>query len=105
MLVKTVIEGFGELALRVILLAYRDFDHEVNWEDEDALSQDLTVVAFVGIQDPLRDEVPNAVKTCLEAGVVVRMVTGDNVVTARAIAINCGILTPQDDPELAVIEG
>ncbi len=53
----------------------------------------------------MRDEVPNAVKTCLEAGVVVRMVTGDNVVTGRAIAINCGILTPEDDPETAVMEG
>lgn len=92
-----VITAFAERALRVILFAQRDFDSEQDWEDEDALLSDLTAVAFVGIQDPVRDEVPEAVRTCQRAGVVVRMVTGDNMVTARAIAINCGIISPSDD--------
>ena len=51
----------------------------------------------------MRDEVPAAVRTCLEAGVVVRMVTGDNVVTARAIALKCGILDGSSD--FVVMEG
>ena len=46
---------------------------------------------FTGIQDPLRPDVPLAVKTCQKAGIFVRMVTGDNVVTAKAIARSCGI--------------
>lgn len=44
-------------------------------------------------QDPVRQEVPDAVATCKRAGIVVRMVTGDNVHTAQHIARECGILT------------
>ncbi len=46
---------------------------------------------------------PEAVRICHDAGVVVRMVTGDNLVTARAIALNCGIIQPNDD--FIVMEG
>ena len=46
------------------------------------------------LQDPVRKEVPAAVATCKRAGIVVRMVTGDNLHTARQIAAECGILTP-----------
>ena len=45
------------------------------------------------MQDPVRKEVPDAVATCKRAGIVVRMVTGDNVHTAQHIARECGILT------------
>jgi len=47
----------------------------------------------MGLQDPVRQEVPAAVATCIRAGIFVRMVTGDNVHTARHIARECGILT------------
>jgi Ca2+ transporting ATPase len=102
-LTETVIVDFASQALRVICLAYKDFDGEQNWDDEDALLQDLVISSFVGIQDPVRDEVPDAVLQCQEAGVTVRMVTGDNVITARAIAINCNIIKPDDD--FLVMEG
>jgi P-type E1-E2 ATPase len=46
----------------------------------------------VGIMDTLREGVKEAVTTCREAGITVRMVTGDNKETARAIAIQCGII-------------
>ena len=45
------------------------------------------------MQDPVRKEVPEAVATCRRAGIVVRMVTGDNIHTAQSIAKECGILT------------
>ena len=45
------------------------------------------------MQDPVRKEVPEAVATCVRAGILVRMVTGDNIHTARRIARECGILT------------
>ena len=48
------------------------------------------------IQDPLKEGVPEAVLKCKEAGVSVRMVTGDNVKTAKAISQGCYILTPED---------
>ena len=95
-LVENVINGFAKQALRVICLGYRDFATEQDWEDEEALLEDLVISAFVGIQDPVRDEVPEAVKTCQHAGVIVRMLTGDNMLTARAIALNCGIITEGD---------
>jgi magnesium-transporting ATPase (P-type) len=55
------------------------------------------MVAIVGIQDPVRPEVPAAIKQCQEAGITVKMVTGDNVNTARSIATSCGIIQAGDD--------
>jgi Ca2+-transporting ATPase len=52
-------------------------------------------IALVGIEDPLRPEVVNAIRQCDIAGVNVRMVTGDFINTARAIATQCGILKPE----------
>lgn len=57
----------------------------------EALVHSMTVYAIVGIKDPVRKEVPHAVATCQKAGVVVRMVTGDNIHTARHISKECGL--------------
>lgn len=68
-------------------------ESEVDWDTLDAegtLKMDL----LVGIEDPLRAGVPAAVLKCQRAGITVRMVTGDNEVTAAAIARQCGILPP-----------
>lgn len=54
--------------------------------------KDITVCCIVGIKDPVRKEVPGAVRTCVRAGIKVRMVTGDNIHTAQHIARECGIL-------------
>ncbi|KAA8594018.1 hypothetical protein FQN60_004852 [Etheostoma spectabile] len=99
-LVKKVVESMASEGLRTICLAYRDFpttDGEPNWEDEAHILSDLTCIALVGIEDPVRPEVPEAIRQCQRAGITVRMVTGDNIATARAIAIKCGILQPGDD--------
>uniref|UniRef100_A0A8C6UKN8 Calcium-transporting ATPase n=1 Tax=Neogobius melanostomus TaxID=47308 RepID=A0A8C6UKN8_9GOBI len=58
---------------------------------------DLIAICVVGIQDPVRPEVPDAIRKCQRAGITVRMVTGDNINTARAIAIKCGIIHPGED--------
>lgn len=52
----------------------------------------LRMIALLGIKDILREEVPRAIKNCKDAGVRVRMVTGDNLLTARAIALESGII-------------
>jgi Ca2+-transporting ATPase len=62
---------------------------------------DLVLVGIFGILDPLRPEVSDAVASCKEAGIVVRMVTGDSMATAKAIARGCGIL----DSDGLVMEG
>lgn len=60
---------------------------------EHQLEKNMTLVALVGIEDPVRPEVPDSVATCQRAGIRVRMLTGDNVLTAKSIAKKCNILT------------
>ncbi|XP_067447069.1 plasma membrane calcium-transporting ATPase 4 [Thunnus thynnus] len=99
-LVKKVIEPMASEGLRTICLAYRDFpsaDGEPDWDDEGHILTGLTCIAVVGIEDPVRPEVPEAIRKCQRAGITVRMVTGDNINTARAIASKCGILQAGDD--------
>ncbi|XP_036199139.1 plasma membrane calcium-transporting ATPase 4 isoform X1 [Myotis myotis] len=96
--VRTVIEPMASEGLRTICLAYRDFnDVEPPWDHENEILTELTCIAVVGIEDPVRPEVPDAIAKCRRAGITVRMVTGDNVNTARAIATKCGIIAPGDD--------
>uniref|UniRef100_A0A8C8E4P4 Calcium-transporting ATPase n=1 Tax=Oryzias sinensis TaxID=183150 RepID=A0A8C8E4P4_9TELE len=98
-MVKKVIEPMACEGLRTICVAYRDFsnDPEPNWDDENNILNDLTAICVVGIEDPVRPEVPDAIQKCQRAGITVRMVTGDNINTARAIAIKCGIIHPGED--------
>ncbi|EEY22033.1 plasma membrane calcium-transporting ATPase [Verticillium alfalfae VaMs.102] len=111
-MVNGLIESYASRSLRTIGLAYKDFPqwpprtahrgdadkNEIHFED---LFRNMVFVGMVGIQDPLREGVPEAVRTCQGAGVCVRMVTGDNKITAQAIAKECGILQPHS----VVMEG
>uniref|UniRef100_A0A8C5A3X1 Calcium-transporting ATPase n=1 Tax=Gadus morhua TaxID=8049 RepID=A0A8C5A3X1_GADMO len=98
-MVKKVIEPMACEGLRTICVAYRDFpaSPEPLWDEEDLILNDLIAVSVVGIEDPVRPEVPDAIMKCQHAGITVRMVTGDNINTARAIAIKCGIIHPGED--------
>ncbi|XP_056091762.1 plasma membrane calcium-transporting ATPase 1a isoform X1 [Rhinichthys klamathensis goyatoka] len=99
-MVKKVIEPMASEGLRTICLAYRDFpvsEGEPDWENENDILSRLTCLCVVGIEDPVRPEVPDAIRKCQRAGITVRMVTGDNLNTARAIASKCGILQAGDD--------
>jgi Ca2+ transporting ATPase len=79
-------------ALRTICVAYKDLTGSEDLDTKDKLgvydveTKGLTMLAILGIADIVRPEVPAAVKTCFDAGIKVRMVTGDNKDTARAIA-------------------
>ncbi|KAL2591406.1 hypothetical protein AAZV13_12G010500 [Glycine max] len=89
--VTEVINGFASQALRTLCIAFKDIEGS---SGSDSIPEDkYTLIAIIGIKDPVRPGVKEAVKTCLEAGIVVRMVTGDNINTAKAIARECGILT------------
>ncbi|VFV19996.1 plasma membrane calcium-transporting ATPase 2 isoform X4 [Panthera pardus] len=98
-MVKKVIEPMACDGLRTICVAYRDFPSspEPDWDNENDILNDLTCICVVGIEDPVRPEVPEAIRKCQRAGITVRMVTGDNINTARAIAIKCGIIHPGED--------
>ncbi|KFQ92747.1 Plasma membrane calcium-transporting ATPase 2, partial [Nipponia nippon] len=98
-MVKKVIEPMACDGLRTICVAFRDFNSspEPDWDNENDILSDLTCICVVGIEDPVRPEVPEAIRKCQRAGITVRMVTGDNINTARAIAIKCGIIHPGED--------
>nr|DBA33923.1 TPA: hypothetical protein GDO54_001542 [Pyxicephalus adspersus] len=98
-MVKKVIEPMACDGLRTICLAYCEFPPgtEPDWDNESDILCNLTCIAVVGIEDPVRPEVPEAILKCQRAGITVRMVTGDNINTARAIATKCGILQPGED--------
>ncbi|XP_023271876.1 plasma membrane calcium-transporting ATPase 1-like isoform X1 [Seriola lalandi dorsalis] len=99
-MVHKVIEPMACDGLRTICVAYRDFPAEAgepDWDIENDILNELTCIAVVGIEDPVRPEVPEAISKCQRAGITVRMVTGDNINTARAIATKCGILLPGED--------
>jgi Ca2+-transporting ATPase len=99
-----LIDNYASRSLRTIAMVYRDFDRwpakgarTVEGDRNETVFEDIfkkmVLLSIVGIQDPLREGVPEAVRTCQNAGVVVRMVTGDNLITAKAIAGECGIFT------------
>ncbi|KAM3872457.1 plasma membrane calcium-transporting ATPase 3b isoform 2-T2 [Diretmus argenteus] len=98
-MVKQVIEPMACEGLRTICIAFRDLpgNPEPEWETEAEIVTELTCITVVGIEDPVRPEVPDAIRKCQRAGITVRMVTGDNINTARAIAAKCGIIHPGDD--------
>ena len=100
-----VISEWASSGLRTLALAYRDFE-EYSEEEfgtlESAPENELTLLGIVGIKDPVRKQVPDAMKLCRKAGVTVRMVTGDNLDTAKHIARECGIF---DETKHTAMEG
>lgn len=89
--VGDIINGFASEALRTLCLAFKAVDNTFN--ENDIPPCGYTLIMVVGIKDPVRPGVKHAVQSCLAAGITVRMVTGDNINTAKAIAKECGILT------------
>ena len=105
---NALIDEYAQHSLRTIGMLYKDFPEwppagarQLDEDPKMALFEDvfhdMVWVGTVGIHDPLRDGVVTAVAQCQQSGVVVRMVTGDNVTTARAIATECGILRKDED--------
>lgn len=102
-LTNGVISNFANMAMRTIGLAYKDItnldpdnlDSSIKNSDGSPAfncETDLILLAITGIEDPLRAEVAPAIARCYKAGIDVRMVTGDNLATAIAIAKGAGIL-------------
>lgn len=93
---SSVISEFSSQSLRTILLCYREISKEESEnEHPENLEENLIVIGITGIKDPLKETVPEAVLSCKRAGIIVRMVTGDNKETATAIAKDAHII-PND---------
>lgn len=97
-ILDSVIENYARKALRTITLGYREINNGeldvINCPEEE-LESYFTLIAIAGVMDPLRPEIKEAVSKCKSAGITVRMVTGDNITTAIAIAKESGILSKE----------
>ena len=111
-----VIKEYARGALRTIAFAYKDLKEGEGGPNHEEIEEGskiykieesgFTLICIAGIKDIIREEVPGAVINCNEAGVRVRMVTGDNKITAIAIAKECGILNEgEEDEECVCMEG
>lgn len=94
------IASYQAQAGRVIALAHRTLERGYDFDNERALVESGMIFdGFVVISDPLRSDVFAAVERCRHAGIDIKMLTGDNIITAKAIATQLGIL---DDDHIAV---
>ncbi len=86
----------AQKALRVIAVAYKELDVLPSKIDTNSIENNLIFVGLIGMIDPPREGVKEAVKTCREAGIKTVMITGDHLETAKAIARDLEILRPND---------
>ena len=96
--VMDLVSKWQDSGLRTLALAYRDIKSKPRpgWSAAKDLEKNMTLLAVVAIEDPLRASVPGAILACHKAGIDVRMCTGDALSTAVAIAKGCSILLPRD---------
>lgn len=93
---KKITEQMSENALRVLAVAYKEIDSIPQNPTSEELENGLTFMGLVGMIDPPREEAKLAVATCRRAGIKPVMITGDHVVTAKAIAKELGIFLDGD---------
>lgn len=91
------LSGYQNKAMRTLALAYKKLDDgEKPFENGKLSANGFRLACVFGISDPVRDEVPAAVKECSEAGIQVKIVTGDTVNTAKEIGRQIGLFTEKD---------
>ena len=109
---ENAIEGMARKALRTIGLAYKEINpKQINLETTDERGiyeyekNGFNIIGVCGIKDVIRPEVPESIRKCHKAGIDVKMVTGDNKITAFAIAKEVGIITDENEKTAIVMEG
>lgn len=118
MVKEIVTNTFAKKAYRTLLIAYKELSYDQYLEisrthnnfhaesDREVLENNLTIVGIYALYDPLRDEIIESVKKCHRAGINIRMVTGDNIDTAKAIAVEAGLVSAEDvDKQYVSMEG
>jgi Ca2+-transporting ATPase len=91
--IRAALKGFQGRAMRTLGFAQRTLVDHGEHENLEHLAEELTWLGFAAIADPVRPEVPPALAACREAGIEVKMVTGDNPETAREIGAQIGLVT------------
>ncbi len=92
--INNKIDEFTNNALRVLILAYKEIEDYTKYSN-DELENNLIFTGIIGMIDPPRKEVADAIQTCSKAGITVKMITGDHQNTASAIAKRVGIENPE----------
>ena len=95
-LIKLQNQEMAQRALRVIAVAYKDVDTMPNLNSAENVENNLVFCGLIGMIDPPREGVKEAVATCRKAGIKTVMITGDHLQTAKAIAKELGILRKND---------
>jgi Ca2+-transporting ATPase len=95
--IRKKIQFYEQRGMRVLAFAYHPMLTEVNTEEIEKIDHNLILLGFVAIADPLRAEVPEAICTCLNAGIEVKVVTGDSPQTAQEIARQIGLWHEDQD--------
>ncbi|XP_058748721.1 calcium-transporting ATPase 12, plasma membrane-type-like [Vicia villosa] len=110
--IEKMIQSMAASSLRCIAFAHmeisdsEDKGYMIESEKKTLREDGLTLLGIVGLKDPCRPNTKKAVETCKAAGVEIKMITGDNIFTAKAIATECGILDPKDHANAGeVVEG
>lgn len=101
---KERLTAYQNKAMRTLAFAYKEIDGKTEKAELDAATAHLTLQGVAAISDPLREEVPAAVIQCRDAGISVKVVTGDTKATAVEIARQIGIWR-EDTPDEAHITG
>lgn len=95
-------------AMRTLGFAYKELtDEEVDtvFQNGKLQSEDLCFLGIVGIIDPIRDDVSDSIQDCLNAGIGIKIVTGDTPGTAREIGRQIGLWAPTDSDDRQMITG
>ena len=106
--VERLLAVYQSKAMRTLGFAYKELtDDEVEaiFQNGKLQSEDLCFLGIVGIIDPIRDDVADSIKDCLDAGIGIKIVTGDTPGTAMEIGRQVGLWNENDDPERQMITG
>lgn len=97
--IEKVVKAMAEQCIRPLAICCKVYRRGEAPKGENAArdaEKDLTLLAIVGMTDPVREDVPAAIRACGDAGIEVKMITGDHPLTAHAIAQKIGMLKPGD---------
>ncbi|KAF3456924.1 hypothetical protein FNV43_RR01578 [Rhamnella rubrinervis] len=98
---EQIIQGMAASGLRCIAFAHKQVHERENYDEKNEnkrlKAESMTLLGIAGLKDPCRPGVRKAVEDCQHAKVKVKMITGDNIFTAKAVATECGILRPDQE--------
>ncbi|MFC4666152.1 calcium-translocating P-type ATPase, PMCA-type [Falsiporphyromonas endometrii] len=99
------IKSFQEDSMRTLAFAYKVLDpHEMAIDQTTIVAKDIHFMGFVAIEDAVREDVKDAVRSCRDAGIDIKIVTGDNPITTRRVAQEIGLWTDEDN-DLSMMTG